>query len=73
MSDGVFPMPSAFLIEGCITGLFVIANGIYVIVYPPFGDEPQGYAILAIGIFILLATLRLDRTGNGNGTMPPQQ
>jgi hypothetical protein len=71
MSDGVFPMASAFLIEGCITGLFVIANGIYVIVYPPFGDEPQGYAIPAIGIFILLATLRLDRTGNENAAMPP--
>ena len=47
--------------EGCILRLFVISNGIYVILFPPSGDETQGYAIIAIGIFIIFATLHLDR------------
>ncbi|WP_321504896.1 hypothetical protein [uncultured Methanoregula sp.] len=38
-------------------GLFVIANGIFIILMPPFGDEPQGYAIIAVGILIPLITL----------------
>jgi hypothetical protein len=38
-------------------GLFVIANGIYVVYMPPFGDEPVGYAIIAVGIFIPIITL----------------
>ena len=37
-------------------GLFAIANGIWIIMMPPFGDEPQGYAIIAGGIFIPLIT-----------------
>ena len=43
-------------IEGYVIGLFVFLNGIYVVQFPPGGDEPQGYAIIAIGIFIILAT-----------------
>jgi hypothetical protein len=39
-------------IEGYIIGLFVIFNGIYVVTMPPASDEPQGYAIIGIGIFI---------------------
>jgi hypothetical protein len=54
-------MVRALTIEGCIIGLFVIANGIYVIAFPPVNDEPQGYAIVAIGIFIILITLHLTR------------
>ena len=50
-------MVRALMIEGCIIGLFVITNGIYVVVFPPVNDEPQGYAIIAIGIFIILVTL----------------
>ncbi|MDO9550814.1 MAG: hypothetical protein Q7J03_07555 [Methanoregula sp.] len=38
-------------------GLFVIANGVGVVYYPPYGDEPLGYAIIAIGIFIPILTL----------------
>ena len=60
-------------IEGCIIGLFVIFNGIYVVAFPPIGDEPQGYAIIAIGIFIILATGHLATTMEKNGERPPLQ
>jgi hypothetical protein len=36
--------------------LFVIANGIWIVAMPPFGDEPQGYVIIAAGLFILIIT-----------------
>jgi hypothetical protein len=39
-------------IIGFFIGLFVFVNGIWVVLTPPFGDEPQGYAIIAIGIII---------------------
>ncbi|MEI7857913.1 MAG: hypothetical protein WCH85_10475 [Methanomicrobiales archaeon] len=58
-------------LEGWIIGLFVIFNGIYVISFPPTGDEPQGYAIVAIGIFIILAALHLDKTMEQDGESPP--
>jgi hypothetical protein len=61
----------ALTIEGCIIGIFVILNGIYVIAFPPGGDEPQGYAITAIGIFIILATLHLDKTMETPEDIPP--
>jgi hypothetical protein len=38
-------------------GLFVIANGVGVVYYPPYGDEPLGMVIIAIGIFIPILTL----------------
>jgi hypothetical protein len=38
-------------------GLFVIANGIWVVYMPPFGDEPVGLAIIAVGIFIPILTI----------------
>jgi hypothetical protein len=37
---------------GFFIGLFVIVNGIWVFAMPPTGDEPQGLAIIAIGVFI---------------------
>jgi len=64
-------MARALTIEGCIIGLFVIANGIYVVAFPPANDEPQGYAIIAIGIFIILATLHLDAIQGKDGQCPP--
>lgn len=64
-------MTSAFLLEGCIIGLFVIADGLYVTGFPPVGDEPQGIALIAIGIFLILVVLRLDRTEAGCSGMPP--
>jgi multisubunit Na+/H+ antiporter MnhB subunit len=41
--------------------LFVIANGVYVINMPPGGDEPQGIAIIAVGIFIIIAVIWISR------------
>ena len=38
-------------------GLIVIANGIWVVYMPPFGDEPVGLAIIAVGIFIPILTI----------------
>ncbi|MFA4875957.1 MAG: hypothetical protein WC586_00960 [Methanoregula sp.] len=63
-------MASALMIEGGVIGLFVIANGIYVVAFPPVNDEPQGYAIIAIGIFIILATLHLVRMYEKAGESP---
>jgi hypothetical protein len=39
-------------IIGFFIGLFIIVNGIRVILTPPSGDEPQGYVIIAVGIII---------------------
>ena len=33
-------------------GLFIIVNGVWVILTPPFGDEPLAYVIIAAGIII---------------------
>ncbi len=35
-------------------GLFIVANGIWFILTPPFGDEPLAYVIIAVGIIIPL-------------------
>lgn len=43
--------------------LFVIVNGIWVAFMPPFGDEPVGFAIIAIGIFIPVITLYMAKLG----------
>jgi len=50
-------MQTILKVLGFLIGLFVIANGIFIVLMPPFGDEPQGYAIIAVGIFIPLVTL----------------
>jgi len=39
-------------IIGFFIGLFILVNGIWVILTPPFGDELQGYIIIAVGIII---------------------
>jgi multisubunit Na+/H+ antiporter MnhC subunit len=41
--------------------LFMIVNGVYVIYMPPTGDEPQGLAIIAMGIFIFIAVMWIAR------------
>ena len=33
-------------------GLFIIVNGVWVILTPPFGDEPLAWVIIAVGIVI---------------------
>jgi len=63
-------MTSALMVEGWIIGLFVIANGIYVVAFPPVNDEPQGYAISAIGLFIILVSWHLGRQPR-DGECPP--
>ena len=51
---------SEYMIAICIyiflffIGLFIIVNGIWVILTPPFGDEPLGYVIVVVGIVIPL-------------------
>jgi hypothetical protein len=52
----------AVTIIGGIIGIFVLLNGVYIITFPPFGDEPQGFAIVAIGIFIILSSLHMGRS-----------
>ncbi len=41
--------------------LFMIVNGAYVAYVPPGGDELQGFAIIAVGIFIFIAVLWISR------------
>jgi len=60
ITEGFF-LAGGPLIEGSIIGSFVILDGIWVVWNPPYGDEPQGYAIIAIGIFILILTYELVR------------
>jgi hypothetical protein len=47
---------------GCIIGIFVLLNGIYVVTFPPLGDELQGIALIAIAIFIILSSLHMGRS-----------
>jgi hypothetical protein len=44
-----------------ILGLFVIVDSIWVVLMPLYGDEPQGYALAAIGIFIIVIVFYLSR------------
>jgi hypothetical protein len=57
----------ALTLEGCIIGLFVVFDGLYVVLFPPYCDEAQGYAIIAIGIFIILASRHFDQILEKNG------
>mgnify|MGYP001187781588 CR=1 FL=1 len=41
--------------------LFVIIDGIYVYVMPPYGDEPVAIAIILIGIVIPVLTFSVAR------------
>jgi hypothetical protein len=43
--------------------LFVIMNGVWVAYMPPYGDEPVGLAIIAVGIFIPIITLHVAKLG----------
>jgi hypothetical protein len=52
----------AVIIMGGIIALFVILDGISVILFPPAGDELQGYALIAIGIFIILMSWQMGQT-----------
>jgi len=43
-------------------GLFIVVNGIWIILTPPFGDEPLAYGIIAVGIVIPLLVLYYAQT-----------
>ena len=59
-------MVRAILVEGLIIGILIILDGIYVVVFPPYGDEVQGYGIIMIGIFVILASVHLGRMDEKN-------
>ena len=59
-------MVRAILVEGLIIGILVILDGIYVVLFPPFGDEVQGYGIILIGIFVILVAIHLGRMDEKN-------
>jgi hypothetical protein len=48
-------------VMSCLIDLFVMVNGIRVVLMPPFCDEPEGYAIIAVGLFNTLITLYVVR------------
>jgi hypothetical protein len=54
-------MVRAILVEGLVIGILVILDGCYVVLFPPYGDEAQGYGIIMIGIFVILAAVHLGR------------
>jgi len=54
-------MVRAILVEGLVIGILVILDGLYVVHFPPYGDEVQGYGIILIGIFVILAAVHLGR------------
>jgi hypothetical protein len=42
---------------GFFIGLFAILNGVWIVVTPPYGDEPQGYMIIIAGCIVLICIL----------------
>jgi|GEM_PF-1926681 hypothetical membrane protein len=50
-----------FRIGLVLLALFVIIVGIWVYVTPPVNDEPQAYALVAIGIFMILIGYQISR------------
>jgi hypothetical protein len=44
-----------------LLAIFVIGAAIWVIVYPPLQDEMQAYALVAIGIFMLIIGYELSK------------
>ncbi|NMB79419.1 MAG: hypothetical protein GYA23_10050 [Methanomicrobiales archaeon] len=43
-----------FMIGLVLLAVFVIADGIWVVMTPPVGDELQAYGLVAVGAFMLL-------------------
>jgi hypothetical protein len=54
-------METILKVMSAFIGLFVIVDGIYVYIMPPYGDEPIAVAIIAIGIFIPLLTFSVAK------------
>ena len=49
-------MEAILKVISCMLGLYIVANGIWVLHMPPIGDEPLGYLVIAAGLFIPLLT-----------------
>lgn len=49
-------MKAILKVISCLIGLFILINGIWIVMTPPLGDEPQGYIIIAVGLFIPVIT-----------------
>ncbi|PKL69171.1 MAG: hypothetical protein CVV30_06225 [Methanomicrobiales archaeon HGW-Methanomicrobiales-1] len=56
-------MDTIIKVMSFFVALFVIANGVWVVYMPPFGDEPVGYAIIAGGILIPIIVLSVAKLG----------
>jgi hypothetical protein len=41
--------------------LFMIVNGVYVMYMPPTGDEPQGLAIIVMGVFVFIVVMWISQ------------
>jgi hypothetical protein len=54
-------METILKVVSVFLGLFVIVDGIYVYIMPPYGDEPIAFAIIAIGIFLPLLTFSVAK------------
>jgi hypothetical protein len=50
-------MEAVLKVISCMLGLYIVANGVWVVQMPPYGDEPLGYLVIAAGLFIPLLTL----------------
>jgi len=55
--SGEDQMEAILKVISCLLGLYIVANGIWVVQMPPTGDEPLGYLVIAAGLFIPLLTL----------------
>jgi hypothetical protein len=49
-------------IIGFFIGIFILVNGIWVILTPPFGDDLQGYVVIAAGIIIPILVPHVAQT-----------
>jgi hypothetical protein len=58
-------MEAIVKVMACLIGLFIFVNGVWIVMTPPFGDEPQGYIVMAAGIFIPFMTIALGRLTDG--------
>jgi hypothetical protein len=55
-----------FLVGLALLAVIVIVDGIWVVLTPPFNDEPQAYALVAIGFFMLLIGYSIAQRNPGN-------
>jgi hypothetical protein len=56
-----------WLICAVVLGLLVVADSIWFILTPPYGDEPQGLALIAFVFFIFLMGYSTTRQSKKTG------